>query len=118
MGGHPLVLADVARARQFLMLGHGHKLFTNPSVWRDADGVPWLGQRLGGHGLAVTALGPGWVFDPYARQRKAAALTDRFRAVAGADDAATRQMLDEAAGRVRPGVHAERLLWAVHRAVL
>ena len=118
MLGSPLVLADQARAEQFGLLGSVPRLFNGFTTWLDADGVPWAGRRCKDHGFGFTWLGPGWVFDSYARKLRADKLAARRQAVARADDSTHRHELAEVLGRIRLGGHAERLLWAVHGRVL
>lgn len=118
MAGPPLMLADQARAEQFHLLGRARRLFEGYETWADADGVVWARKRVGGHCFAATWLGPGWVFDPVAQQRRAKKLAERRRAVREADADRHRRELDAALHRLRVGPHAERLLWAIHRRVI
>src|SRR5262249_40178208 len=69
MPGPPLVLADVNRSEQFLLLGRSRRLFGGYTLHTDGDGVAWATKRVGGQLFAFTWLGPGWVFDPLAQER-------------------------------------------------
>jgi hypothetical protein len=118
MDGHPFILADAVRARQFALLGRTVRLFRGYTIHADEKGIRWALKEVDGHGFAVTWLGPGWVFDDYARQRRAENLADRLKAMADADQACHEQHLADAISRLRLAGLAERILWAVHRAVL
>jgi hypothetical protein len=118
MTGLPLLLADAGRAEQFLLLGHSRKLFGGYSLHTDAAGLVWATKAVAGHTFAATWLGPGWVFDPAAQQRRVEDLRARRAAMAAADTERHRQELDAAVARMRLGPAAERLLWLVHQQVL
>jgi hypothetical protein len=116
--GAIIALADKARLEQFALLGRTHSLFHGWAPAQDGDGVSWATQSLGPHQFAVTWLGPGWVFDAYAGRQWAQDLAARRQAMRQADEGRRRQELAGAVGRLRLGRRAERVLWAVHRAVL
>src|SRR5262245_23657118 len=87
MPGYPLVLADQERLEQFALLGNTRRLFQDHMTWKDILGVPWAGNRVGGHCFAVTWLGPGWIFDAYACQQRAEDLAARRQAMSQANAA-------------------------------
>src|SRR4051794_2761983 len=93
MEDHPLILADRVRREQFALLGYACRPFQGHELWTDPQGVPWAVTRVGGHAFAVTWLGPGWVFDPYSRQRRAEDLAARSQAMKEADADRHRQEL-------------------------
>jgi hypothetical protein len=113
----PFVLADRARAEVFHLLGRARR-FDDHAITVDEGGIAWAVNRLGPYAIAVTWLGPGWVFDPHARASRA----ERLRRLEGSVRAASpdehARELAQAARKFRPGRHAERLLWAIHRRVL
>src|SRR4051794_18709427 len=114
---HPFILIDRVRAEQFALLGRTRRLFLDHQVWTDSQGIPWAGARCKEMGFAVTCLGPGWVFDQYACDRKPEKLAERREAnqQAGVDHWCE---LAEVLGRLRLGGHSERLLWAIHQHVM
>jgi hypothetical protein len=116
--GTIIALADKARLEQFALLGRTRRLFRGWAPGEDGDGVSWATQSLGPHQFAVTWLGPGWVFDAYAGRQWAQDLADRRQAMRQADEGRRRQELAGAVARLRLGPRAERVLWAVYRAVL
>ena len=67
----PFVLVDRDRMEQFALLSRTRGLFREFKVWTDFRGVVWARRRVGGHCFAVSMLGPGWVFDAYAQERRA-----------------------------------------------
>ena len=79
MRDHTLSLIDPERARQFAAAGR-RTLFRSWEAVTGADGLAWAVARHGDLAFAVTWLGPGWVFDPAARDARA----DAFLAVAHA----------------------------------
>jgi hypothetical protein len=113
-----LVLCDLARAEQFALLGLAGGLFRAYATSFDAEGVPWAVRRVRRHAFAVTWLGPGWVFDGFARGQRRPAWESAFAAVQSADASRHARELAAAVGRLRLGGHAERVLWAIHRRVL
>ncbi len=117
MSSLPLILCDQRRLEQFHLLGRCCRPFEGYTTWTDGEGIPWAGKRVNGHCLAVTWLGPGWVFDDYARTQYGEAFAKRRQAIEQADDARHQAELAAAVNRVRLGRLAERLLWAVHQAV-
>jgi hypothetical protein len=117
MHGPPLVLADTSRAEQFLLVGRSRGLLDGYALYTDDDGVVWGMKTVGCHGFAFTWLGPGWVFDPLARQRRADDLRARQARMTAADPESHRRELDAVLARMRLGPTAERLLWLVHQQV-
>jgi hypothetical protein len=118
MTGHPLALADQDRLELFAQLGQSRRLFRAAQVWTDAEGIAWTGTRVGATGVGLTWMGPNWVFDRQAQQERAEEYHTRRRAMRQADEARHRRELARAVGQLQLGGHAERLLWAVHAAVL
>src|SRR5262245_62343245 len=116
MSHHPLILADQDRLELFANLGQSRALFHDAQVWTDDEGTAWMGTRAGATGVAVTWLGPGWVFDAQARQERAEEYEARRQAMQETAKGRHRNKLKGVARRVRLGGHAERLLWAVHAA--
>jgi hypothetical protein len=117
VNGHSLILADPARQEQFALLGHTRRLFQDYALLPDDRGVAWAVKRVAGHPFDVTWLGPGWVFDPPSRLRRAEEFSARSRAVGEADPERHARELKKVLDKVRLGGHAERLLWAVHEQV-
>ncbi len=119
MAEHPFVLVDAERKRLFAAVAAG---LPGPREgrlqWVDDAGVPWLGQTAGGLGVAVTWLGPGWVFDPHASAGRAGRLAELFRSVREADGDRCARELRSVWRRVPRGGRAARVLWATHRAVV
>ncbi len=74
MPGLPFVLADKDRIEQFALLARTRGLFRDFDVWNDNQGMTWARRHIGKHCFAVSLLGPGWVFDDYARQARAETL--------------------------------------------
>jgi hypothetical protein len=118
MPGPPLILADADRAGQFLLIGRSRKLLDGYGQHTDGDGIVWATKAVAGHGFAVTWLGPGWVFDPFAQQRRAEELRARRAEMAAASPERHRRELEAVIARVRLGTTAERLLWLIHQQVL
>lgn len=118
MPGLPFVLADKDRIDQFALLARTRQLFRDREVWNDALGGTWARRRIGDHCFAVSLLGPGWVFDDYARQARAQTLTERITAVEQADAEERRRQLDEIIAGLQFGPITERVLWAVHQRVI
>lgn len=118
MNEHSLVLADQERLQQFFLVGDGPRLLKSPQCWRDAEGIPWAAIHLGDHCFAATPLGPGWVFDSYALAQQKDKVEAREVELASASAEQLEEEGRAALHRVRLGGHAERLLWAIHRAVL
>src|SRR5205809_156733 len=120
MAASPFILADRVRVEQFSLLGRTRRPFHDAAVHVDADGVAWAVARLGPYAAAVTWLGNGRAFDPFARARPRQA--DRLAAATAAMHAAGAARHAAELGRVtaglRLGPRAEPLLWAVHRRVL
>src|SRR5437763_1914370 len=81
MYSHPVVLADQDRLELFAYLGRSRRLFQGAKTWTDTEGIAWTGTRAGSVGIALTWLGPGWVFDPVARQEREQDYQDRHRAM-------------------------------------
>jgi len=106
----PLILADVQRVDQFLLLGRYRRLLDGYCLYRDGEGIVWGTKTVAGHGFSFTWLGPGWVFDPVAQQRRAEDVRARRAKMAAADDGHHRQELDAVFARIRLGPTAERLL--------
>jgi hypothetical protein len=118
MPGLPLLLADASRAEQFLLLGRSPRLFGGYLLHTDGDGIVWATQTIAEQGFAFTWLGPGWVFDPSAQERRAEDLRARRARMRVADAQGQRQELDSVLARIRLGPTAERLLWLIHQQVL
>jgi hypothetical protein len=118
MPGLPFVLADKDRIDQFALLARTRKLFRDREVWNDAQGGTWARWRIGDHCFAVSLLGPGWVFDDYARQARAHALAERRTALEQADAEERRRQLNEIIAGLQFGPITERVLWAVHQRVV
>src|SRR4051794_34121372 len=116
MIGHLTVLADQARVELFTLLGRSRRLFQQAQTWVDVEGIARTGTRLGDVGVALTSLGPGWVFDPLAQQQRAEDYDNSLRDMRRADQRHRDRMLARAVERLRFGGHTERLLWAVHTA--
>ena len=117
MFGYPTVLVDQERLALFTLLGQGKGLFKGAVFWTDAQGIAWVGTRVGRHGVAFTWLGPGWVFDPIAQQDLAEQYEARLCAMRKADEKRHHRELIDLRGQLRLGGHAERVLWALHLAV-
>jgi hypothetical protein len=118
MQGPPLVLADASRAEQFLLVGRLRQLLDGYAPRKDGDGIVWGMKTVGSTGFAFTWLGPGWVFDPTAQERRAKDLRTRQARMTAADPQTQRKELDAVVARMRLGPTAERLLWLVHQQVL
>src|SRR5262245_38323390 len=90
-----LLLADENRYRQFGMIGRIRGLFgTEKRIrWTDSNGIAWLGVQHSGLGFAVSAMGPGWMFDPFLRHRQAEKVADRRQQIS-AEIVATRYLTD------------------------
>ena len=114
----PFVLADRDRVEQFALLSRIRGLFRGFEVWTDFQGVVWARKRVGRHCFAVSLLGPGWTFDPYARQRRAEILAERHSSMEDADAGEQRQALERIVADLRLGPIAERVLWAIHHRVM
>lgn len=117
MFGVPFVLADQDRTEQFALLARTRRLFRGFEVWTDAQGTTWARKRVGRHCFGISLLGPGWVFDPHAQQRRAEALLQRRQAMHEAADGA-REALNRIIAGLGLGPIAERLLWAVHQRIV
>jgi hypothetical protein len=118
MSGPPLLLADANRAEEFLLLGATRRLFDGYTVRIDSDGIAWATKAIGGHGFALTWLGPGWMFDPVAQERRAEDVQTRRAALQSASPERHQQELDVLIAKLRLGHTAERLLWLIHQQVL
>ncbi|NQU26417.1 MAG: bifunctional DNA primase/polymerase [Candidatus Nealsonbacteria bacterium] len=118
MSGEPFVLADQDRVEQFAVVARGHRILRGFEIWQDAHGVVWARKRVGDHCFAVSLLGPGWTFDPYARQRRAEILAERRSLMESADADQQQQDLDRIVSALRFGPIAERVLWVIHRRVM
>lgn len=114
----PFVLTDRVRAEQFLLLGRTRRLFQPLTFHVDRDGIAWATKQVGGHVFAVTWLGPGWVFDPFASRVWADKLTACLLAVRRAKSETHQQELRRVLARLRLGAHSERLLWLIHQQVM
>lgn len=117
MNMHPMVLADQDRLELFALLGQSRRLFHEARTWTDAAGFAWTGTRTGSVGIALTWLGPGWVFDPVAQQERAEEYKECLQEMRKANEARHQRQLKKAVSEIRLGGHAERLLWAIHNAV-
>jgi hypothetical protein len=118
MPGLPFVLADKDRIDQFALLARTRQLFRGFDVWNDVQGLTWARRRIGEHCFAVSLLGPGWVFDDYARTARAEELTGRRTALAQSGAEERRRQLDAIIAGLQLGPIVERVLWAVHQRVL
>jgi hypothetical protein len=118
MPGLPFVLADKDRIAQFALLARTRQLFRDCEFWNDGQGLTWASRRIGDHCFAVSLLGPGWVFDDYARQARAEDLAARRAALEQVDTEERRRQLDEILARLQFGAVTERVLWAVHQRVM
>ena len=116
MFADPFVLADRDRMEQFALLSRKRGLFRGFEIWTDYRGVVWARKRVGKHCFAVSMLGPGWAFDPYARERRAEDLASRRRSME--DDDEQRRVLERIVSNLRLGPIAERVLWAIHHRVM
>src|SRR4051812_30756928 len=107
MNGHPTVLADQDRLELFALLGRPRRLFRGARTWTDDGGIAWAGTSAGGLGIALTWLGPGWVFDPAAQKQQREDYQRRLQSMrlAGADE--HRRRLREAVKGLRLRGHAE-----------
>jgi hypothetical protein len=115
---HALVLAAADRLELFLSLRGTRRLFQTAQVWTDDNGIAWAVARAGRHAVAVTWFGPGWVFDPQARQHRAAEWARQWAAMEQATPAQHRRQLNRVVQRLRLGGQAERLLWCIHATAL
>jgi hypothetical protein len=115
----PISIADKARLDLFARIESGFSSDArSPRSWLDDQGFPWAGVTVGGAVLAVSGLGPGWVFDETAhgrRQEEYQRLQDQVRELS--TDKRQEKVL-ERWGEVRLGRLAARLLWLIHAAVL
>ncbi len=118
MFAEPFVLADQDRVEQFAALARGNRILGGFEVWQDAHDVVWARKRVGDHCFAVSLLGPGWTFDPYAQQRRAENLAERRSLMESAAADRQQQDLDRIVSALRFGPIAERVLWAIHRRVM
>src|SRR4051812_18683030 len=118
MIGYPLTLVDRHRLELFTLLGRPRRLDLMSKFWTDGQGIPWSGAQVGAIGVALTALGAGWVFDPQARQDRLEAYLHQLRAVEQAREARRRLLQERVVRDLRLGRHAERVLWAIHIALL
>jgi len=112
------LFADRARAQQFSVLGDGRRCLSGMDQWVDADGVAWLLRRHDNFACAVTWLGPGWVFDPYATTRWGEDLKVRQDRMNSANVAEHACELNKVIRLVRLGGRTERLLWCIHQQVV
>ena len=108
MSANPFVLADQDRAEQFALLSRKRGLLRRFEVWEDFRGDVWARKRFERHCFAVSLLGPGWVFDPYAQERRAEDLDERRRLMESADTERRQRELDDIVWRLRFGGIAER----------
>jgi hypothetical protein len=114
---HPVVLADAERLELFSSLALSRRLFRGARIWRNPEGIAWRVARAGSIGVALTWLGPGWVFDPVARWERSEDYQRRLREMRDADRVRERREFRKVVRALRLGGHAERLLWAIHSAV-
>src|SRR5947207_16004226 len=96
MNGHPTVLADQDRLELFALLGQSRRLFRQAQTRTDEDGIAWTITRAGAVGIALSWMGPGWVFDPLAQQERAEEYAERLRAMREAGPARHRREFRQA----------------------
>lgn len=115
MAHDSLLLVDQVRLKQFSLLGRVRRLFEpgNEAHWTDAQRIPWMVVRVDGTGFAVSALDPGWAFDPFIRERQEKKVSERQSRLS--DPAVAQHFLREARGSLRLGARCERILWSIHR---
>ncbi len=118
MSANPFILADQDRVEQFAVAVRSRGLFRQFEQWTDSRGVVWAGKRAEGHCFAVSLLGPGWVFDPYAAERRAEDLAERRQSMESADPDLRLQELQRIVDGLRLGPIAERMFWVIHRRVM
>jgi len=118
MSSHAFVLADQDRVEQLALVARSRGLLRGFELHIDAQGVVWARKRADGHCFAVSMLGPGWVFDPYACERRADDLARRQQAMDAADPEQQRRELERIVGDLHLGPIAERVFWMVYRSVL
>ena len=120
MTPHPLVLADMHCLEVFTLLGQPRRLFCAPQSWTDGDDVPWIATWGTSVVIGLTTLGPGWVWDEQILQdpERRQDYEERLETVLQAGPGRNHEALTEAVQELRLGGHAERLLWAIHRAVV
>jgi hypothetical protein len=112
------VIADRYRAEQFRRIAIGKGLFKGAEVQTDGDGIPWLVKPVEDSLFAVTCFGPGWVFDPYAQQLRSEDWEQRRQNALQMETTQQQVTLNQVVEDLCLGNQAERLLWAIHQAVL
>lgn len=117
MNGHLTVLADQDCVDLFGLLGQFRRIFQDAKTWTDPAGIAWMGKQVGHHGIAITWLGSGWVFDSEAQLLRAEEYETRMEAMRCAKPGKHDRKLAEVVEALHLGRHAERLLWAIHVAV-
>jgi transcriptional regulator with XRE-family HTH domain len=118
MAGLPLLLADKARARQFALIGQTRRLLRDGKPKQLRNRLPWVVRCKDGYAFAATSLGPGWVFDPYARKQRSAELKVSRKKWREATPAQHGEQLHDLTNRLRFGPLSQRMLWAIHQLVL
>lgn len=116
---HTFVAVDPNRRDAFSLLGRPWKSLKNQAVERGENGVPWLIVRRSPVAIGVTALGAGRVWDDGLLDDSARQVRDLRRLeLQRMNPGEVSRESHAASGNLRLGVHAERLLWAIHRALL
>ena len=118
MEHYPLALCDQQRLHQFPLVRTGQRIFQDAGFLTDADDIPWRVRIVRGHALAFTSLGQGWVFNSYARERRAERWQRQLEIVKSATDEEREAQLNAIQQSLRLGKMAERMLWTIHRLVL
>ncbi len=113
----PLMLADQSRAEQFTLLGGVSGLLRDHTIWTDGAGLPWAGNRIGGHWFVVAGLGPGWVFDPCGRRHHVEELA-RLQDELNASFAELPHRLNTRISQLHFGPKCERICWSIYRRAL
>ncbi len=120
MNDNPTVIVDRVRASQFAVLGSvpALRLFECYETWTDGEGIVWAGKKLGNHGVAVTWLGQGWVFDSHAAKRRVELFQARNAEMQEAGGKTHALELASLLGQLRLSGRSERLLWLIHWTVI
>ena len=114
----PSMLVDMNRLEQVMFIARARGLFRESEVANDVDGIPWLVKHYRKHWYAICGLGPGWMFDPHARERKAAELASAQNEIRCSDATQISARLNRTVSHTRFGLLTERVFWYIHRRVL